>query len=430
MTETVETKLSRYAELAKGIEGSLPRAERERMLARFLELGFPTPRLEDWKYTNAAPIASTAWALPVAGGEVADGAEALGMAGDRLVFVDGIFEPARSRVSALADGVVLTNLRNANGPAHLNRHVDSGNQAFVALNGAFASDGAYLRLPDGAVLERPVNLIFLSSGSGEGSMSSPRTLIVAGRNTEAQILEVYAGTRGSRYFTNAVTEIVAGPNSIIDHYKLQNESEAAYHVATIQIQHDRDSRVSSTSIALGAALSRTDMNVTLGGEGSGSTLNGLYLARGEQHVDHHTLVDHAQPHCDSRQLFKGVLDGHSRGVFDGKIIVRKDAQKTNSGQVNNNLLLSPNALIDTKPQLEIYADDVKCTHGSTVGQIDEDALFYLRSRAIGLEDARHLMIFAFAGEVVQTIRHEGLRAQMDALLLERLPGFRRPEDRT
>ena len=432
MTEvetTTTTDAQRLANLAARVDGLLPAEERGRALARFVELGFPTPRMEDWRFTNVAPIASAEWQLPKTSDNFRSGEKAFSIEGHRLAFVDGVFEPSMSDVGGLPDGVQITNLRSASDSRHLNRHVDSENQAFVALNGAFATDGAYVFVPDGVVLDRPVNLVFFSTGANGLTMSSPRSLIVAGRSAQIRLLEMFVGPAGVKYFTNNVTEIVAGPNSVIDHYKLQQESDAAYHVSTIQAQQDRDSRFSSTSIALGAALSRNEISATLGGEGSGCEVNGLYLLHGEQHADFHTLIDHAMPHCDSRQLFKGVLDEHSRGVFDGRIIVRKDAQKTNSGQVNKNLLLSPNALIDTKPQLEIYADDVRCTHGSTVGQIDEDALFYLRSRGIGIEEARHLMIFAFAGEVVDTIRHESLRAQMGTLLLERLPGFHRAEDR-
>jgi Fe-S cluster assembly protein SufD len=429
MTQTLNA-LSRYADLAAHVEGILPGEERLRALDRFLGLGFPSPRMEEWRYTNVSAIAAAEWELPATSGRFAAEAAAFSFDGDRLVFVDGVFQPEMSSLGELPAKTVITNLRSAGVQSHLNRHADWQNQAFVALNSAFAADGAVVVVPDGAVLERPVNLIYLSTGAGGPSMSHPRTLIVAGRNSQVRLLEMYVGARGARYFTNAVTEIVAGPNSVIDHYKLQQEAETAYHVSTIQVQQDRDSRLTTTSIALGAALSRTDVNVTLAGEGSGCTLNGLYIVRGEQHVDHHTVIDHAEPHCDSLELYKGVLDEYSRGVFDGRIVVRKGAQKTNSGQENRNLLLSPNALVDTKPQLEIYADDVKCTHGSTVGQIDEDALFYLRSRAIGHDDARNLMVFAFASEVVEKIQHPGLRSRMEAILLERLPGFRRAEDRS
>jgi Fe-S cluster assembly protein SufD len=423
MTNTVAAA-SRYSDLASTVRsGVFDAATRKHALERFLELGFPSTRLEDWKYTNVAPIASTEWQVPEAAGEFSAGEDAFSVPGDRLVFVDGIFQKGLSAVGSLPDGALLTNLASVSRPEHLNRHADSENQPFVALNTAFAADGAYVSVADGVRLERPVFLLFFSTGSYTPVMASPRNLIVAGRNTELHVAEIYIGAAGARYFNNVVTEIVAGPNSIVDHVKLQEESEGAYHVATIQAQQDRDSRLTSTSIAFGAALSRNDIVATLAGEGSGVVLDGLYLLDGEQHADHHTTIDHARPHCDSQELYKGVLDGRSRGVFDGRIVVRKDAQKTNSGQVNKNLILSPEAMVDTKPQLEIYADDVKCTHGSTIGQLDEDALFYLRARGIAETDARNLMMFGFAGEVVSRVRDAAIREHLQAALRRKLPGF-------
>jgi Fe-S cluster assembly protein SufD len=251
-------------------------------------------------------------------------------------------------------------------------------------------------------------------------VSHPRNLIVVGTGGRATIVESYVGPGRDAYFTNAVTEIEGGPGAIVEHYKVQRESEAGFHVATVQARLDRDAGFDSYNVSLGGALTRNDINAVLDAEGVQCRLDGLYVASGRQHVDNHTCIDHARPHCGSRELYKGVLDGASRGVFDGRIIVRPDAQKTDARQVNKNLLLSEEALVDTKPQLEIEADDVKCSHGATIGQLDEDAMFYLRSRAISEEAARNLLIQAFVSEVIHRIRIEPLRAGLECLLFTRL----------
>ena len=244
---------------------------------------------------------------------------------------------------------------------------------------------------------------------------------MAGANTQAKIVESYVGLDNAVYFTNAVTEIVAGENSVIDHYKLQRESVQAFHVATLQIQQARSTSFSTHSISMGGALVRNDVNAVLDGEGCESVLNGLYLVRGQQHVDNHTTIEHAKPHCSSRELYKGVLDEKARGVFNGRIIVRPGAQKTDSKQTNKNLLLSEEALVNTNPQLEIYADDVKCTHGATIGQLSADALFYLRSRGISLETARNLLTYAFASDITGRIKIEPIRRELENVLFSRLP---------
>ena len=252
-------------------------------------------------------------------------------------------------------------------------------------------------------------------------MSHPRNLIVAEANSQVSIVESYFGLNDETYFTNAVTEIVVNDNAIVDHYKLQRESMHAFHFSTLQVQQSRSSSFSTHSIALGGALVRNDVNTVLNGEGAEATLDGLYVVSGQQHVDNHTRIEHAKPHCSSRELYKGILDQKARAVFNGRIIVRPDAQKTDSKQTNKNLLLSEEALANTNPQLEIYADDVKCTHGATIGQLSADALFYMRARGIGLDTARNLLTYAFANEITNRIKIEPLRAELEMLLFSRLP---------
>ena len=289
-------------------------------------------------------------------------------------------------------------------------------------------DGAFVYIPKAKVLEEPIHLLFVSTARGKPTVSYPRNLIIVGYSSQATIVESYVGLENDLYFTNVVTEIVGGENALIAHYKLQWESKEAFHIATVEAHLDRSSNFSSHSIDLGGALVRNDVNAVLDGEGIDCTLDGLYIVTGQQHVDNHTRIDHVKPHCISRELYKGVLDGKARGVFNGKIYVHKLAQKTDAKQTNKNLLLSEDAVIDTKPQLEIFADDVKCTHGSTVGQLDQDAIFYLRSRGLGREAARGLLTYAFAGEMISRIRVEPIRRKLSEILLTGLPQGQRVEE--
>src|SRR5262249_41723876 len=308
----------------------------------------------------------------------------------RLVFVNGRFQ---GELSKLPRGIEVGSLAatmqsgHATAEQHLARHAGYKDHAFVALNTAFLEDGAFIEVPKETVLEQPLHLVFLSVPTGP-VVSHPRSLIVVGRDAQVSVVESYFGFSEKTYFTNAVTEIVAGENAIVEHYKLQQEQEQAFHVSTLQVHQERASSFTSHSISLGGALVRNDVNTVLDGEGAESTLNGLYIGKGAKRVDNHTTIDQAQPHCSSREIYKGILDGKASAVFNGKIVVRKGAQKTDAKQTNKNLLLSEDATINTKPQLEIYADDVKCTHGATIGQLGEESVFYLRSRGIGQEEAR------------------------------------------
>lgn len=422
--------LGRYAEMAEAsmrtVQGPF-RELKQQALKHFLNEGFPTTRLEEWRYTNTALIARGLFEPPseITTPRSADIAPFLLEGADHFVFVDGLFSrqlsSSPSSISALFFPLGELLRQNVSTMAHLGSHASVEGNPFTALNTALFTDGAFLSIPEGVALERPIQLLFVSSGGSRTVVSSPRVLIVAEQSSQAQIIESYTCLNDGAYWTNAVTEISVGNNAQIDHYKVQQESEQAFHTARIQVQALRDSRVSSHSLSFGSLLARNDIGTTLAGEGSSCVLNGLYLARGHQHVDHHTMIDHASPHSTSKEFYKGILDDFGRGVFDGKIMVRKDAQKTNSGQVSKNLLLSNTSIADTKPQLEIYADDVKCTHGSTIGQLDEQALFYLRSRGLGERESRSILIHGFAGEVLEQIRIPGLRVVMERLLSQRLP---------
>ena len=398
---------------------------RRNAFERFAELGFPTTHDEDWKYTNVSAIAKTRFEpgeLAVAEPDRFPLAD-MGCA-TRLVFVNGNFSRDLSSTDRGQGGVRVHSLRELlrDGSeiveSHFARYARFDHHAFVALNTALAEDGAVVEVDKDAVPDQPIHLLFLSVPNGVPTVSHPRNLIVAGRGSQASVIETYVG--GAACFTNAVTEIVLGDGAVFDHYRIQQESDQAFHVATVQAIQGRQSVFSSHNVALGAALARNDLNSVLDAEGAECFLNGLFFAAGARHVDNHTLLDHAKPHCQSRELYKGILAGHGVGVFNGKIVVRKDAQKTNAIQSSRNLLLSGDAVIDTKPQLEIFADDVRCTHGATVGQIDQEALFYMQSRGIPAGEARQLLVHAFAGEVLDLMKwqpaHEKLAAGLHAIL--------------
>jgi Fe-S cluster assembly protein SufD len=409
-------------------EPAAVKALRRLGIERFASLGFPTLRQEDWRFTNLAPVARGTFVRPETDPEVADPARLAVLdfeTSARLVFVDGRFSAQLSRIDELPAGTVVTSLAEALartpdqvGP-WLGRLGETTNP-FVALNTAFLHDGAFVLVPRGAVVEKPIHLLFLSSGSEAGATYSfPRNLIVAGENSHVTVVETYTGD--GVYLCSPVTELSAGPASVIDHYKLQRESREAFHLATFQITGERSSRPSSHSISIGGALVRNDVNAVLAGEGIDCILNGLYLAEGRQLIDNHMRVDHAQAHCGSHELYKGILDGKARAVFNGLIHVHPGAQKTDAKQSNRNLLLSSEAIANSNPQLEIFADDVKCTHGSTVGQLDDDAVFYLRSRGIGAEAARSILTYAFASDIVERIKLEPVRRDLEEFLFSRLP---------
>ncbi len=401
-------------------------------ICRFAELGLPTPKHEDWRFTNIAPLAKLPFVrvtqLPESPLTSAQAAQLplASIPGDRLVFVDGHYSEGLSQRVSHEDGVTVTSLALAlaDDPigmrAHLGRGVGEVDNAFAALNAAYFTDGAFIRVSAGKTLKMPVHLLFLSTCAVAGAATHLRNLIVAERGSRATVIESYRGIANAACLTNAVTELVVNEGAIVEHCKFQDEDPATFHLATLQARLGRDSRLTAHSIALGARLSRQNIHTALDGEGIQCVLNGLYLAAGSQLMDHHMVVDHAQPRCDSHEYFNGILAGRSRGVFHGRILVREHAQKTDAKQTNKNLLLSDDATIDTKPQLEIYADDVKCTHGATIGQLSPESIYYLRSRGIGLEQARRMLIHAFAGEIVDRIQCAPLREELDRLVWDRL----------
>ncbi len=390
-------------------------------LRRFDELGFPTTRNEEWKYTNITPIAKENFKhiirpdLESVSSEDIGRYDYNGLDVHLLVFVDGHFSEKHSAVRDLPDGVKVGCLAEALRTQavaveqHLTKYARYEDDSFTALNTAFINDGAFIYLSDNALVEKPIHLLFLASGQSDPFVNYPRNLIIAGKHSKATIIETYAGIKNNRYFTNTITEVFVDENAHIDHFKVQEESNEAYHISTIQVYQKADSNFASNAIDFGGSIVRNNPRATLDAEGVESTLNGLYLGTGSQLIDNHTTIDHAKPHCNSHELYKGVLDGTARGVFNGKIYVRLDAQKTDAKQTNQALLLSDGASIDTKPQLEIFADDVKCTHGATIGQLDENALFYLQTRGVQKDMARDILTYAFASDVIDRIKIKELR---------------------
>ena len=408
---------------------------REGAIARFAELGFPTMKQEEWRFTSVAPIADQRFMLAHGSHSplpAPSDIERLCVGvGPRVVFVDGRHAPTLSTPVDLAGGVragsLAAALRTGAGGelarAHLARHARWRESAFAALNTAFLADGAFVHVPAGVTLARPLELVFLSTGRAASDgpfVSHPRSLIVVERGARASVVETYAGLSDGVYWTNVVTEVVLGEGARAELYRVQQESANGFQIATTHTRQQRDSHLALHVVTLGAALARHDINAVLDGSGAELILNGLYLLGGAQHADHHTVIDHAQPHCASHEFFNGVLAERSHGVFNGRIVVRPGAQRTDSKQTNNNLLLSTEARADSQPQLEIYADDVKCTHGSTVGPIDQMQLYYLRSRGLSPDAARSILTYGFGAEILDRMRQPDVRDRLDLLVRERL----------
>ena len=395
---------------------------------RFNELGFPTTKHEEWRFTNLQPIVKTAFVPAEPGAPVtADTIDHLAFAaigGCRIVFVDGFYRSDLSNLADLPAGMRVLSLGEAADDAlvcdHLGRYAAT-DDSLTAMNTAFAADGVVVHVEKNVNVEQPIHVVYYSTAGDRPQVTHPRNLIVVETGGSATVIEHYASDETGDIFSNAVTEAVIADNAQLHHYLLEREHEQAFNVATLRVQQGRDSRLESHSILLGGGLVRNNIHVEMTGEGAHGLINGLYLPHGDQHMDNHMRVVHAAPHCDSRQYYKGILDGSSSGVFTGRIVVNEGAQKTDAVQSNTNLLLSNSARIDTKPQLEIYADDVKCTHGATTGQIDEKALFYLRSRGLSESAARGLLIYAFAHESIDRMKLESVRGIIEKLLVHRLP---------
>jgi Fe-S cluster assembly protein SufD len=410
-----------FDRLARSLPGAA--ALRREAIDRFSALGFPTCDREEWRHTDVAPLSEILF-RPASGTPNPNlfAGVARGPLRDfQIAFVNGRFSPAYSRFDGAA-GVTVVDLADLlrQNPARLEPHLAKlaafDRNPFAALNTALSQDGAFVHLAPGAAVDRPIHILFISSLCGEPTVTHPRILVVAEEGARATLVETFVGPSGGVYFTNAVTEISAAAGARIDFVKVQRESAEAFHVAAMHARLGRNASLTHNSISLGARLARNDFHAVLQGEGAEAVLNGLYEVTGDQLADHHTTVDHASPGGTSRELYKGILSGRSRGVFDGRIVVRPGAEKTNSLQLNKNLLLSKESRVHTKPQLEILARDVKCKHGATIGRLDPNLLFYLRSRGIGLEEARRLLIHAFACEIIDQVRIDAVRAQLGGCL--------------
>ena len=435
-TPQVNYYTERFSEFEKGAVGDWHewlRPVRRAAIARFAEVGFPTTRDEDWRFTNLAPIVQTPFTL-ARDSRVDLSPEAIEpyLVSEhdkiRLIFVNGRYAPALSSSGPPERGVSAYNLAQAFRDnrdlleQHLARYAGDRQDVFAALNLAFLEDGAFVYVRRGRVIEEPIHLMYVSTPTDEPIMTHPRNLIILEEDSQAAVVEHYVSLGADVYLSNVVTEAVAGDNSVLDHYLIERESKESFNISTLRVQQGRSSNVASHTVLIGGALVRNNVHPVLAGEGGECLINGLFMAKGRQHMDNFMLVEHASPHCDSRQFYHGVLDEQAHGVFSGRIIVHKDAQKTDAKQTNRNLLLSQEAQIDSKPQLEIYADDVKCTHGATIGQVDENAIFYLRSRGIPEGAARALLLFGFANESLERMKVASMRTHLEPLVAEWLPG--------
>lgn len=424
VAERHETYLAEYGRFTKDRGHAAPAWVKERRAAassRFAEVGFPTTRQEDWRFTNIAPIAESEFAL--ASGAFAQ-APAL-VAGVnvpgavRLVVVNGQFAAGLSDLSTLPKGLRIASLRDGARDAtdglekHLARVFNLDAHPFAALNTAFLDDGVAIMVTAGAVVETPVHIVIVTGGDGTPVVAHPRVLIVAGANSQVRVAQTFIGAADDVYFNNAVAEVVVGEGAVVDLYTDQRESDRAFHLANIQAHVEAKGVFSSHAFSTGGRIMRHDIGIGLKGEGADCTMNGVYLADGDRLMDTHTSLDHAMPHCTSHEIYKGILAGKAKAVFNGRIIVRLDAQKTDAKQTNRALLLSDDATINSNPQLEIFADDVKCTHGAAVGQLDEEAMFYLQARGLTRADARDMLLHAFAGEVIAGLKIPALREQIE-----------------
>ena len=424
--ETAPTPIEAFARVEQAGGPLLPL--RKTGLGRFAERGFPTTQDEDWRFTSLKPLADLPF-LPTL--EPSDQAfnqtEINGITFgrhdvDRLVFVDGHYSSDLSLISDQPDGVTVSNL--ADSLSELKNDISSlsanDENPFIALNDAFFTDGALIRIPSNGRLAKPVHLVFLSTAARDGQAAHVRNWIDAGDNAQGTLVESHLSLGQAATSTNVVTETRIGAGANLEHIKFQDQSDSTVHLASLHSELSKDARYAFHSLALGSRLSRNNLRMRLAKPGIECVLNGLYMTHSDQLADHHMIVDHAAPRCDSHEYFNGILDNQSRGVFHGRILVQSDAQKTNAKQTNKNLILSDHATANTKPQLEIYADDVRCTHGATVGELDDDAIFYLQTRGLDTKTARRMLMHGFAGEIVDRIQHDGIREELDQLVWNRL----------
>ena len=404
---------------------------RSEAMERFTELGMPVvrelsfPLKEDWIYTDLRTIADTTYHTEPVPAEISEAMISPYEFGQKdwhkIVIVNGVYSPSLSRISDLPPGAFVGRLADAliNHPElvhpYLGRGADFENNGLTALNTALFRDGLFVYLPRGEIIETPVHVHYLTTSYETPLITQPRTLIVAGDGTKLQVVESYTGLTEDQYLTNAVTEISVGRDGQIDHYRINREGLGAAHLSNTQLQLAENGHISTFNMSMGAKLTRNDTNAKLAGEHAVVRMNGLYLVTGDQHVDNHTAIDHAMPNCDSYEVYKGILADKARGVFNGQVMVQQDAQETDAKQLNKNLMLSPDAMIHTKPQLEIYADRVKCTHGATVGQLDDEQIFYLRTRGLSHESACHLLTYGFAADLIRRLKIDAVRSALDTL---------------
>jgi Fe-S cluster assembly protein SufD len=427
-----QSRFETFEQSLNGEKSTKMHTIRREALQRLVQNGFPTRHQEEWRFTNISPITKIKF-QPILQYELHetvknDIQEYLFDGAVQVVFVNGMFSPELSDIGALPQGVTVGSLAKTlknhpeNVQPYIARLIKGEESAFTALNTAFMWDGGFISIPNNVVLDRPIQFLFLASDHEDAYAAQPRNLILVGANSQCNIVETYVGLARNTYLTNTVTEIVVGENSHVEHDKFQIENIHAFHIGTTHLQMNAASQYTSNAISLGGSLVRNSISAVFEAEGSECTLNGLTLSAGTQLIDNHTAIDHARPQCNSHELYKAILDGASKGVFNGKIFVRKDAQKTDAKQTNKTLLLSDDATINTKPQLEIFADDVKCTHGATIGQLDDEQVFYLRSRGLDLAAARDILTLAFASDVINRITIEPLRQQVEKIIRTKL-GF-------
>lgn len=404
----------------------------EEGIRRFSDIGFPDPKNEEWKFTDIALITQRTFHLSAEKtiAELRDFNGYFDRTEPTIVFVNGFFSESYSSLNDLPPGLTIKSLAQAikDQPkiiqSFLSRQDLNKEDSFAALNSAFFSDGAFIRIDDHAVCKKLIHIIHIVSQENDDAVIFPKNLVVLGRCAQAEILESYISFSKIRYFTNAVSDVFLGEDARLHHYKAQGESLNAFHVAGMRIVQETNSEIETFSFSAGARISRNNLTATLNGEGAKAVLNGLYAVSDNQLVDNHTAIDHKPPHSLSTQLYKGILDGNSKAVFDGKILVRREAQQTNSYQLNKNILLSPSCQIHTKPQLEIFADDVRCTHGATIGQLNDDELFYLQTRGIRKDFATRMLLCGFIDEVIGKIANGSAKTKIDELLTRVFPALK------
>lgn len=425
------SSFKKFEEKMNGESKSFLHSLRKEALAQFAGINFPSTRDEEWKYTSVSPILKQNF-IPAFNLDKPEltkeeikkyffsGFEFLTM-----TFINGIYSEKLSDLQGLQKGITVSSLAALmrHNPEVINQQLTKfvkAENAFNLLNKIYSTDGAVIIVPDGKVVEKPIQILFLNGDKNNLVLSSPHNLIIAGKNSQVSVITNYSALNNSVYFTNIVTEVFADESSIIDLYKIQNENNNSFHYEKVEAHQLKKSIFNHYNFTFGGEIVRNDINSTLDDENIETHYYGLYLANGKRLVDNHTFVDHAKPNCMSNELYKGILDDEARGVFNGKIIVRKDAQKTNAYQQNKSVLLSKLAKVNTKPQLEIFADDVKCTHGATVGHLDDDAYYYIRTRGIPSELAKSILIRAFANDVVESVKIEQLRDQLNHVIFEHL----------